>query len=332
MLISDGGRVMRSKTVIKNAGATVAFIAGLLALLLLASLVFQPKNNEKAAGIRDVAANGILSEPENTIDVVVIGDSETYSSIIPLQIWEQHGITLYNCGTSGQMLCYSEEFLEKTFKTQSPKVVIFETSAIFRKFAYSKNFLHTVEGYLPVFRYHDRWKTLKKSDFSFEVEYTYIDPDKNYVYSDAVKPANAADYMKVTDAREPIPSKNCGYIKAIKKMCDDNGAKLVFLSTPSTKNWGYSRHNSMSDIAEKLGVEYIDMNLMQTEVPINWETDTRDSGDHLNHCGAVKVTDYLGGYLEGLGLFTDKRDDADYSEWNVLLEKYKAKFCELSSK
>ena len=73
----------------------VLFIAGLAGILFILSLVFYPKNNEKKDGIIDVAANAILGEPENSIDVLIIGDSESLNSINPLRIWEQQGIASY---------------------------------------------------------------------------------------------------------------------------------------------------------------------------------------------------------------------------------------------
>lgn len=43
------------------------------------------------------------------------------------------------------------------------------------------------------------------------------------------------------------------------------------------------------------------MNTLREEIPINWNTDTRDKGDHLNYFGAVKATEYFGKYLEEKG-------------------------------
>ena len=107
------------KKIIKRIVSCVLFVAILLGLLQVSSLVFQPKSNDKAAGIHYPRANGIFSEPKDSIDAVFIGDSEVYHSFIPLNIWRDYGITSYDVSSPSQKLVYSMEFLKKTFrKTQ----------------------------------------------------------------------------------------------------------------------------------------------------------------------------------------------------------------------
>ena len=101
------------KDSIRHSVRFVCFAAGFVLLLLISSKIFAPKNNAKESGIDDPNANGILSETEQTIDVLFLGDSECYSAFIPMQLWKKYGITSYNCGTAMQHLYYTEEFLMK---------------------------------------------------------------------------------------------------------------------------------------------------------------------------------------------------------------------------
>lgn len=308
---------------IKNIFKSVTFIAGLALLLVITSRVMVPKNNLKKAGFYDHRAHSILSEPANTIDVLFVGDSESFSAFCPPVIWDEQGITSYVCGTAAQRLYYTEEFVHKAFNTQKPKVVILETNAIFREFEYTDSVKNKMEKYIPVFRYHNRWKKLKFSDFINKVRYVHIEHAKGYKYNGECVPASTEGYMEVTTEKKPVSKRNRGYVKAMAKFCEENNAKLILVSTPSTKNWNYRKHNSIKELSTELELEYIDMNLLSEELNIDWNTDTRDKGDHMNHRGAVKVSKYLGRYLADMKLFADKRDNPQYSNWNRDINKFK---------
>ena len=61
---------------------------------------------------------------------------------------------------------------------------------------------------------------------------------------------------------------------------------------------------------------------MQEQIPIDWEKDTRDKGDHLNYFGAKKVTAFLGKYLSDTGLVSNHKNDRDYEHWNTALADF----------
>ncbi len=310
------------RNILKKTVGSISFMCGLLALLILLSNVFIPKNNDKKSGMDDVTANGILAEKENTVDVLIIGDSESYSAVVPMKLWQNYGFTSYVCGTPGQKLSYSEEFLHKAIKKQTPKIVILEAHSIYQKASLEDHLQNKAERVLPVFRYHNRWKSLKSSDFVTKSDYTYIDYNKGYRYKDGVKKASTNGYMKKTDNVREISLSNQVILKNLKRICDEVGAELIIVSVPSTINWNYAKHNGVQQSADKIGVEYIDMNLIIDKVGIDWNKDTRDKGDHMNHSGALKVTEYIGKILSERAVLEDHRSDSRYSDWDVSLERY----------
>ena len=308
----------------KRVLALVGFLAGLLGILVGLSTLFVPKNNMSEFGMEEVTANGILGERENSIDVLVLGDSEAYSSITPMDLWRDKGYTAYVCGTSSQTLDYTLELFIRALENQKPKVVILETDAIYREVPSQKAIFTRLANHLAVFRYHNRWKTLSWNDFLGETHFTWTDDWKGYRYYATISGTNPGEYMKPVETAAEIPERNIRYVKEIQRLCQENGARLVFLSAPSPVNWNYARHNGIQALAQEMGCEYLDLNLKQDQIPIDWSKDTRDKGDHLNHFGAVKVTHYLAGWLEETGLLTDHRNDENYAKWNDALKKYEA--------
>ena len=139
---------------------------------------------------------------------------------------------------------------------------------------------------------------------------------------EGINAANSSNHMSFTEEIENIPGINVSLVKNIRDVCERKGAELVLISTPSTVNWNYKKHNGISQLAKEIECEYIDLNLENDIIGIDWLHDTRDKGDHLNHFGAVKVTNYLSDYLQKTNLLSDHREDEAFQNWNEALEKY----------
>lgn len=303
----------------------ILFFIVFVLLLSILSLIFLPKNNLEAFGIssQEVKASGILGENEYTIDTIFIGDSEAMAAFSPMELWDTHGITSYNCGTSGQTLNTAYNFLLKAFKQQSPKVVVLETNTIYRSLSTDTFLSSCAEIIMPIFKYHNRWKSLNANDVSLNFNYTSTDDLKGYNQNAAVAAASTDNYMTPSEAIRDIPASSLFFLKQIKTLCQSNDAELILVSTPSTLNWNYANHNGIEAFAKEQNLKYIDMNLMPDQLSINWNTDTRDKGDHLNDNGAKKVSRWLADYLTEIYDFVDHRSDSHYSSWNVALSRYR---------
>ncbi len=301
------------------------FLAGLVLILTVLHPIFAPKNNSEGSGIEDVSANGILSEKKNSIDVLVLGDSLSHTAISPMMLYKDYGITSYLCGSYGQYMYDTLRYLEQAYENQSPKIVLLETDTLYRRFNVTDAIASSIQCEFPVFRYHDRWKDITASDFKGDINYTCINDYKGYRGKDIVNGIPNPQYMVPTDKIDDISTLNQYYMNEIVKFCKEKNAELILVSTPSVLNCNYERHNGIQEIADKYGLEYVDMNLLAEEVPIDWEKDTRDKGDHLNHEGAKKVTSYLGKYLEDKNVLTDHRGDKEYAQWDDSLAIYMEK-------
>lgn len=331
----------------------VAFFCVLVLIAGAFTVVLIPKNNSSEAGIfyRDEKATGILLEPENTIDVVVLGDSESFTAISPLQLWMEQGISAYVCGQSGQRVVEAYHWLEEIFKRQSPEVVILETNMLYRYEGtvteMDFSLLEKVERYIPLFKYHDRWKNVKRTDLVFDYTWDNLDMLRGYEIMDTAIPYEEGVYMDAnvsleeltereaaadavnpmiqekTASAEEVPDIVKHYLKKIQELCQQNDAKILLLSVPSPKNWNYIKHSGVSAYAAEQELEFLDLNLCQEELNLDWNMDTPDSGDHVNVLGAEKVGTYIGQYLKENYNLNDYREDPAYQTWNEDAEEYK---------
>ena len=273
-------------------------------LLILALVVgalswyFYPKNNSPEAGILDYTAHGFLAEPENSLEVVILGDSVPLCAFSPQVIEEASGIQSYVCATTGQTLPKSETFLREFFQNQSPSLVILEANHLYKTFTGLDQAEETLYRAVPLLRYHDGWKFLKPAQALSPVHYDVRIPERGYYEKEGTEGMEVTDYMAYTDGLDPIPAESLREVERVADLCQKHGAQLLLLSAPSAANWSYDSYNAVSALADSLGVPYVDMNL--EAVAIDWTQDTPDAGDHLNGSGAEKASRWLGEYLRGI--------------------------------
>ncbi len=263
----------------------------------------------------------VSAEKKNTIDVLVTGDSESYTSVSPMDLWDRAGIAAYDCGQPGQRIQETYYILKTAFRTQSPKLVLFETNTMFRDPGFLKNvqlsLTEPLAYHFPVIKYHNAWKALfdgpggpKKSYKGFEIR------DKVVSYE------GDEEYMKETKDKAQIPEVVRIYMEKIKRLCEKNGADLLLVSAPSPKNYNYKKHNSLEEYARENDLPYVDLNMKFRDIGIDWKMDSYDRGDHLNISGARKVTAYIGEYLADNYDLPDRRNDDGWREWDDLAREY----------
>ena len=189
---------------IRLAGRVFAFIAILTALMFSASFILMPKNNTEAGGMENPNEHGFYGEPENTIDIAVIGNSDAYSGISPLELWNHHGYTTYVAGEGSQALSQSVIMLEKMLKNQKPKLVLLETDAVFSGLPHN-TLVSIVKNKMPLFQYHDRWKSVKAEDMFRKPHYNNKTVTKGQYVSTEVVPYTGPEYMIEGTSKKQIP-------------------------------------------------------------------------------------------------------------------------------
>ena len=298
----------------------IAFVMVFVVIVGVLGVAFTPKKSDPGSGITNSNARGFYGEPKNSIDVLILGDSNAYSACSPMYIWNKYGIPTYVAAEGFQNVTGASNLLDEVLTCQKPKLVVFDVNMLWT----GKTTLKKVENnlknmaykYLPLAQYHNRWKTMDVKDMFDAKEYTYRSASRGQYLSMEVKPFTGQSKMVKTDAVEDIPEVSRVLLDKLISKCTENGIKMMFVETPTAKSWNYARHNAMVKYAKQKKIDFVDMNTLEGKYAIDWSTDTRDGGRHLNCKGAEKVSAYLGKYISEHYSFKDKRDLEKYVDWN----------------
>lgn len=300
------------KPFVKNLMKGAAFLTGVVLILALLSPLFTPK----------ASIGSIDDEPENTLDYIVIGDSEGFTSIAPMELWRSNGFAGFNCGRISQRMQTAYFNFLDVLKIQSPKVVLLETNMIFRQqnvvTLLTEKFNRLVGERFQIYLYHDQWKRV----FSKSTGLDDTNVFKGLKYKVGSNVYVGGTYIHPTLKNAEIGRAQLGYLDKIREECRERGIQLILYSTPSPKCWSYDKHNAVEQYAKQYSLEYVDMNLLLEDIGIDWGKDTYDRGDHLNFFGAQKVTAYMARYLAENTKLVDRRTDSNYSDWNDKLKAY----------
>lgn len=306
----------------KNIIKSLCFIVIFGLLLFLYILLVMPRYNMDKYNILDIAEYEILEEKKDTIDVLFVGDSLVYSSVSPMEIWNEYGFTTFTCSGPAQLIQTSYDYIKKAIDTQHPDVIFFEANVIFRdalKRTTERKWDDFTNRYIFIGDYHDNWKSVF---FGEEI----INVNKGYVYINRIRSAGkSTNYMENKGEEVTIPEVNITYFEKIIKLCEDNNIKLILFSVPSMGSWNYAKDSHVLEIKEKYNLDYIDLNV-DNPLHIDWKTETKDEGSHLNYSGAKKVSHYLGNYILENNLAKSHKDEEAYSSWNIAYERYLKQF------
>ncbi len=276
-------------------------------------------------------AYSFYSEPENTIEVAGVGNSNLYSAFVPAKLWQKQGYTSSVIGSPHQTLAQSYDFIVRLYEKQNPKLVIIETDMFYRTLPDGKSYRSPLEienllesvfdaadpdniedmvkSAFSVFTFHDRWKGLLRGN-----EKEPKDPNAHgYHLHLKRKKFKPGDYMAKTDVKEEMKQSDLKTLDSIMSYCRDKGSEVLWVSAPSPKFWCYARHNYVSGLAKKYGVNFVDYNLKWQELDLKAQSDFRDKGTHLNFNGAKKFTFALGNYLKENYALEDYRGNDRYA-------------------
>ena len=336
--------VTEIKTKAKKRAVAIAVIAVMLAVLYLLQLLLMPKYS---GAMREGALISEYYDETTPHDVIFVGDCEVYENFSPVTLWEQYGITSYIRGSAQQLIWQSYYLLEETLQYETPKVVVFNVLSM--KYGEPQNEAYnrmTLDGmrwsdiklkaieasmtedetlvsyFFPFLRFHSRWNELSSDDFTHMFGAENISHN-GYLMRADVKPATQ------TPAPQVLPdytfSDTCyQYLDMMTQLCKEHGIELILIKSPSIyPHWYEEWDTQIVDYAKSNDLTYINFLSLFDKTRIDMQTDTYDSGLHLNLSGAEKASAYFGSVLaENFGLEDHRGDTALNQVWEQKMDTY----------
>ena len=149
----------------KNITKLILFCGIFLALLMIFSLMMKPQKwfDDKLIQNRDARYVQVTEQPENTIDVLNLGDSLSLCTFNGMDLWREQGFTGFNIGADGLRMAESYYSILNACKKQNPKVLLIESLYLFRySLGDDTQMLLSQPIYyrVPFLKYHNIWKSL----------------------------------------------------------------------------------------------------------------------------------------------------------------------------
>lgn len=339
---------MGKRDLIKKCSSVIVF---LLILLLVLGRVYQVLSWKDGAGEYMTAVETFYGLEKDLVDVIFLGSSHCYCSVINSQLWNDYGIAGYSLSISGQDMAASYYWLKEALKTQKPRVVCLEMyGATYHGYGVEGNLYRNMlphritADYLSMVReltdedsgsvqteenivseadrgsfltkwpiMHTRYRELQRQDFT--------GPDILYIgfsthNGQKCQPISwSREEEEIYTGEETQEIEEEVWLRRIMELTRKNGIELcLFLAPMSVTTVERKQYNYVAELAKEEGIPFLNFLDMREDLKIDPEQDFEDWG-HLNYRGAEKTTAALGEYITANYTMEDHRGDKRYELW-----------------
>ena len=294
---------------------------------------------------------GFYQEPENSLDAVFIGASNTFEFFQPPVAWEDHGIAVYNYTAPAMPTQGLKYVMKEVYQKQPDALLIVNLNkikndefkyaalhyfvdfipfsankiALIRELAPSvgiESFWDQLEFCFPIIRFHSRWPDLRSDEF-------YRVPTGKGASSDNAFINGIVDYTglyRTSEQRNRLSSEQEAVVNDMLAFCAENPeAKVLFVFVPQIQSNAdiIGQYNAIADQLTEAGLDVLNAFSAIDGIGVDLRGDFFDS-NHFNVHGSLKFTEYFAHYLIEKYGFTDKRGDPAYASWAETAENYDA--------
>ncbi|MBQ0097744.1 MAG: hypothetical protein KBS62_02240 [Oscillospiraceae bacterium] len=318
----------------------------IIVFVVLASLIFgfftillQINNGRDVLG-----TYGFYLEPENSIDAVIVGPSQIYTSYYPAYAYKLHGYTSYTIATSAMPGSVYITATKEVNERQKPQLYVYDiggfaykdlaAEANVRKYIdnipmLSKNRLEAIEKlvpeeerdsyYFPFIKYHSTYnqiitasKVLKDEIDQSRRGYSLL---KNFTTTGSV--GNYTTKYFKRDQNVDITNQGLDYLKELLDYLKETKTQNVLFATfPDDINRTETKSSLKAhEMIASYGYDYVNFSDYKDEMNIDRKKDFYNA-NHVNIRGAKKVTECVSDFLfETYNLNTTHSEEVT-KEWD----------------
>ena len=339
---------------------TIKAVLAIRALVFIVLLSFVAVSSYSTLSWKDTQGISGLNRSKAEVgpDVVFLGTSHSFCSIITAQLWEEYGIAAEDYSESGQTFISTKYYLIEALKTCRPKVIFvelkglnfalgFTNGVLYRNtinMQWSKNYVQNMNFAVGNVRKHltaetDLREVSRDIILKFPVVHTRYRELREDDFSDAV-PELRHRYNWSSEAfpvpemceEEEVAKLDLEELAALDEMAalaGEYGFDLVLWVAPYIGTRAeMKKYNAVEEYARENGIKFYNFFDLREKTGFDFSTDMcmeEPKGSHLNSFGAQKMTAYIGRMLNEDYDLPDRHADPAYSrydevlrEWNVI--------------
>lgn len=302
---------------------------GLIFMLFLSGAAGFLKVNSLPDSVR---IKGFYLEPKDSLNMVTIGASETYTAIAPGLLWKEFGFTSYNYSVAGSPISIVKSQVKEILANQDPKVIVIEINGTLQDDEYqinekrlrkyidnipwSVNKINTIkeivpedqqtEYFIPFLKYHSNWQSLDLCIANFYLQSRMMLEGSSRLKGFQTISGAEQTKSKVIDVKGdtsvlPLSEKAEYYLRDLLQYLKDEGIdNVLFMRTPhriTKKSYPfYQRANEAEKIIKEYGFPYVNFETQKDEIGLSMIDDFYNN-HHLNLYGQKKFTNYFGNYM-----------------------------------
>ncbi len=300
---------------------------------------------------------GFYMEEKDSLDMVILGASETYNGYVPARAWDEYGITSYLYGYQANPVTLWSYQLKEIEKTQHPDVLLVECNgAIYvdkelenpaevrfmtDDMPFSKNKVQLIKEqatesklsyYFPFLKYHGHLIPGNGTLSKYLLEkrgFNILRGAQARISGDEIS-RHVIDVTGDNSIADLDPRADAA-LRAFLEQCKESEIEhIVFIHFPHVvTDYNYKRfqrYHMVEKIVEEYGFDYVDMDEFMDEMDMTFKKDFLDC-EHLSPIGARKLTDFMVPYIMERYDVTPREQSAKViDQWEQSLDYYNRLF------